>query len=169
MGCRAQRADPSLSEISDDLLLILISDKSRRGALSKLKCGECVETNQLRSLNLHNSDQQQTEVISFLLVKYFRDKIEGKFEGVWIFSDLRSLYQRCCCLSNANQVQGWCSGICLLSAPPWLNSLCCWLLWAIAETEKGRRQFHTASQQESCTKNLVAILSFSITVILQKK
>lgn len=56
----------------------------------------------------------------------------------------------------------------MLSPSPWLDSLCCWLLWAIAETEKEKRQFHTASQQESCTKNLVAILSFSITVILQK-
>lgn len=75
------------------LLLILISDKSRRGALSKLKNGECVKTNQLRNLILCNSDQQKMKVLSFLPVKYFREKIErkylgGKFGGVWIFSVL---------------------------------------------------------------------------------
>lgn len=75
------------------LLLILISDKSRRGALSKLKSWEYVKTNQLRNLTLHNSDQQKMEVISFLPVKYFRDRMEGKyidgkFGGVWIFSVL---------------------------------------------------------------------------------
>lgn len=61
------------------LLLILISKKSRRGALSKLKSGECVKTNQLRNLSLHNSGQQKMEVISFLPVKYFRVRIEGKY------------------------------------------------------------------------------------------
>lgn len=45
------------------LLLILICDKSRRGALSKLKSADCVKTNQLRNLILQNSDQQKMEVI----------------------------------------------------------------------------------------------------------
>lgn len=90
MGCRAQGADPSLSEISDGFT---IDFKSRRGALSKLKSGNCVKTNQLRNLNLHDSDQQKMEVISFLPVKYFRVRIEGKYldgklGGVGIFSVL---------------------------------------------------------------------------------